>query len=86
MFDPFDQVRMRTQQLLDSAARIRQERALSAAAGEAASVAHAAADTAVAGVVPEAAATADGAADVAAVTDPGCCEAKPAGPARTRAA
>lgn len=31
MFDPFDQVRMRTQELLASAARIREERALQAA-------------------------------------------------------
>lgn len=32
MFDPYDQVRMRTQQLLASASRIREERALNAAA------------------------------------------------------
>jgi hypothetical protein len=34
MFDPFDQVRMRTQQLLASGARIREERALLAASRE----------------------------------------------------
>lgn len=34
MFDPYDQVRMRTQQLLASATRIREERALKAAARE----------------------------------------------------
>ena len=34
MFDPFDQVRMRTQQLLASGARIREERMLQAAARE----------------------------------------------------
>ena len=83
MFDPFDQVRMRTQQLLDSAARIRQERAITAAARDATAVAADAASMAAAASTATVAATPS---EAAVAADAACCPDKPADAARTRAA
>jgi hypothetical protein len=91
MFDPFDQVRMRTQQLLATADRIREERALKASAQE--DRTEAAVPTAGATVALDAmaavAAVADVAADACVTCAPGqACAETPGepGPARTRAA
>ena len=89
MFDPFDQVHMRTQQLLATAERIREERALKAPAPEDAIETTVAAPTSAVTVAAAVAASADAAADACVACAPGeACAETPVepGPARTRAA
>ena len=82
MFDPFDQVRMRTQRLLDSADHIRQERALGRAAREAAMTGTEAVRQTTATTPREPAE----AARTAEASDPAWCETTPPDATRTRAA
>ena len=91
MFDPFDQVRMRTQQLLATAERIREERALKAPARKdpIETAVPAPGSTVAAAAVAAVAAAADVAADACVTCAPGeTCAETPGepGPARTRAA
>jgi hypothetical protein len=88
MFDPFDQVRIRTQQLLDTAERIREERALKASASDDQIAATATAPSAAVAVAADVVA-ADVVADACVTCAPGqACAETPGepGPARTRAA